>query len=224
MREEGKSVPGYISPPIATEKENARCRVRLLEGIGPLTGEESDFINPVDREQGYWLACNYLALMNKVKWKRRRKWPPGSLILNLAHGGCLSKRVAEGPGHPLSIHRRSNRESCSPSRTIGLLLSKSTGDPEEAGSETTYAQLNDQANRIATGLIKSGLRPGDLVELCAQNSADWIAFYFGVLKAGGVAVTLSSVLTGDELRNLVNHSRPRFISHDGKQAKGLGAA
>jgi len=91
----------------------------------------------------------------------------------------------------------------------------------EAGSEKTYAQLNDQANRIATGLIKLGLRPGDPVELCAQNSGDWIAFYFGVLKAGGVAVTLSSVLTGDELRNLVNHSRPRFIFTMGEKLKDL---
>ena len=44
-----------------------------------------------------------------------------------------------------------------------------------------------------------------------MNSVDWIAFYFGVLKAGAVAVTLSGMLTGDELVNLVSHSRPRFI-------------
>ncbi|MGC1404194.1 MAG: ASKHA domain-containing protein [Thermodesulfobacteriota bacterium] len=42
--------------------------MRLLRGdIGPFTGEETDFVNPVDREQGYRLACNYLALMNKEK-------------------------------------------------------------------------------------------------------------------------------------------------------------
>jgi long-chain acyl-CoA synthetase len=91
----------------------------------------------------------------------------------------------------------------------------------EAGSERTYAQLNDQANRIATGLIKLGLKPGDLVGLCAPNSGDWIAFYFGVLKVGAVAVTLSGVLTGDELRNLVNHSRPRFIFTAGEKLKDL---
>ncbi len=91
----------------------------------------------------------------------------------------------------------------------------------EAGTETTYAQLNDQANRIATGLIKLGLKPGDLVGLCTPNSGDWIAFYFGVLKAGAVAVTLSGVLTGDELRNLVGHSRPRFIFTIGDKLKDL---
>jgi long-chain acyl-CoA synthetase len=81
----------------------------------------------------------------------------------------------------------------------------------QAGSEWTYAQLNDEASRIATGLIKMGVKPGEYIGLCAMNSADWIAFYFGVLKAGAVAVTLSGMLTGDELVNLVSHSRPRFI-------------
>jgi uncharacterized 2Fe-2S/4Fe-4S cluster protein (DUF4445 family) len=42
--------------------------VRLPGGdIGPFTGKKSDFTNPVDREQGYRLACNYLALMNKER-------------------------------------------------------------------------------------------------------------------------------------------------------------
>ncbi len=81
----------------------------------------------------------------------------------------------------------------------------------EAGLELTYAQLNDRANRIATGLIRLGIKPGEHVGLCSLNSADWIAFYFGVLKAGAVAVTLSGLLTGDELALLVNHARPRFM-------------
>lgn len=81
----------------------------------------------------------------------------------------------------------------------------------ERGIEMTYAQLNDRASRVATGLIKMGVKPGDHVGLCTLNSADWIAFYFGVLKTGAVAVTLSGVLSGDELAILVNHAKPRFI-------------
>jgi long-chain acyl-CoA synthetase len=86
----------------------------------------------------------------------------------------------------------------------------------------TYAQLNDQANRIATGLIKMGVKPGEFIGLCALNSADWIAFYFGVLKAGAVAITLSGTLTGDELANLVNHSKPRFLFADEAKLQELG--
>ena len=81
----------------------------------------------------------------------------------------------------------------------------------QGGIEMTYAQLNDQANRTATGLIKIGVKPGELVGLCAPNSADWIVFYFGVLKAGAVAVTLSGFLTGDELALLVSHANPRIV-------------
>jgi long-chain acyl-CoA synthetase len=81
----------------------------------------------------------------------------------------------------------------------------------ETGREMTYAQLNKKANQVATALLKMGVKPGDFIGLCAPNTADWIIFYFGVLKAGAVAVTLSSLLTGEELIILFNHSKPRFI-------------
>ncbi|MGB6063612.1 MAG: AMP-binding protein [Desulfomonilaceae bacterium] len=81
----------------------------------------------------------------------------------------------------------------------------------EGGTEITYGELNTRANRIATGLMRMGIRPGDHVGLCAANSADWIGFYFGVLKAGAIAITLSSLLKGEELTLLLNHSKPRYV-------------
>jgi len=81
----------------------------------------------------------------------------------------------------------------------------------EESSEMSYAQFNERANRLATALIKMGIKPGDHIGLCAPNSGEWLAFYFGVLKAGAVAVTLSSMLTRDELSLLVNHSRPKIL-------------
>ncbi|MCJ7808904.1 MAG: AMP-binding protein [Desulfobulbaceae bacterium] len=81
----------------------------------------------------------------------------------------------------------------------------------EGRSVTTYAQLNEQANRIATALMKLGITPGDHVGLCAPNSGDWLVFYFGVLKAGAVAVTLSSLLKRDELALSLKESQPKVI-------------
>ena len=69
----------------------------------------------------------------------------------------------------------------------------------EAGVDINYAQLNDRSNRLATALIRMGIKPGERIGLCAPNSADWIAFYFGVLKAGAVAITLPFLLTAGEL-------------------------
>ena len=81
----------------------------------------------------------------------------------------------------------------------------------ERGTDTTYRILNERANKVATGLIRLGIKPGDLIGLCAPNSADWLAVYFGVLKAGAVAVTLSWVLQGDELELLLTHAKPRIL-------------
>jgi long-chain acyl-CoA synthetase len=87
----------------------------------------------------------------------------------------------------------------------------------EGSSEVSYAQINGEANRVATALIQMGIKPGDHVGLCGPNSREWLAFYFGVLKTGAVAVTLSNLLKTAELRLLVHHSRPKFIfTHDEK--------
>jgi long-chain acyl-CoA synthetase len=77
--------------------------------------------------------------------------------------------------------------------------------------EFSYKFFNDQANRIATALISLGIKPGDPVALLAPNSPEWLIFYFGVLKAGAVAVTLSSLLQSHELKLLLNHSQPRIV-------------
>ncbi|MFH0958545.1 MAG: AMP-binding protein [Pseudomonadota bacterium] len=81
----------------------------------------------------------------------------------------------------------------------------------ENDSEITYLDFNRRANLVATGLVKLGIEPGDLVGLCAPNSADWLAFYFGVLKSGAVAVTLSAALQSDELELLLSHAKPRLV-------------
>ena len=81
----------------------------------------------------------------------------------------------------------------------------------ESGREISYAELNARANRIATSLLKMNVRGGVSVGICAPNSTDWLAIYFGVLKAGAAAVTLSPLLRKDEMELLIGHSRPRVL-------------
>ncbi|HPU29876.1 MAG TPA: AMP-binding protein [Syntrophorhabdaceae bacterium] len=42
----------------------------------------------------------------------------------------------------------------------------------EGDRKTNYYQLNIMANRIATGLIKQGVKPGDFVAMCYPNSTE----------------------------------------------------
>ena len=81
----------------------------------------------------------------------------------------------------------------------------------EGTSQLSYAQLNEKANRVATALIRMDVKPGEHVGLCAPNSGDWLASYFGTLKAGAVPVTLSSLLKKEELQLLVGHARPKVL-------------
>jgi long-chain acyl-CoA synthetase len=87
----------------------------------------------------------------------------------------------------------------------------------ENSVDVSYAQFNATANKFATALLQMGIQPGDHVGLCAPNSGEWLAGYFGAIKAGAVAVTMSSMLQPDELSLLVNHCKPKIIlTHDSK--------
>ena len=85
----------------------------------------------------------------------------------------------------------------------------------------SYNELNNRANRVATGLIKAGVVPGDFIGLCTPNSADWISVYFGVLKAGAVALTLFSNVTTEELSRLLLHAKPKVLYTTEKRAADM---
>ena len=89
------------------------------------------------------------------------------------------------------------------------------------GKEMTYAQFNEEANRAATALLKLGMKPGDHIGLCAPNSSDWLILYFGILKMGGVAITLGATFSPDELRKLLNHSKPKILFTTDERLKDI---
>jgi len=75
----------------------------------------------------------------------------------------------------------------------------------------SYGQLQKSVNRIAAFLVKEGLRPGDLVALYVPNSPEWIVAYYGIIRAGGVALCLNPVYKRLEIEHLLKDSRPRFM-------------
>ena len=82
-----------------------------------------------------------------------------------------------------------------------------------------FNQFNQDASRIASALQSRGIRPGNRVALCAPNSYNWLAFYFGVLKSGAVAVTFSHLLTKTELEKVLQDCKPEaMLTYDEKLA------
>jgi long-chain acyl-CoA synthetase len=62
---------------------------------------------------------------------------------------------------------------------------------EEVPAEYTYAQLDSMCMGVARALTKSGLQRGDRVAILSMNRTEYLAAYFGIMRAGFVAVPVN---------------------------------
>ena len=85
----------------------------------------------------------------------------------------------------------------------------------------TYEQINSMANGFALWLRDKGLRNGDRVVIVLENSIEYVVSYYGVLKAGGVAVPLNSSITTISLSAQLKETEPAVIVTDSKYEKSL---
>ena len=65
--------------------------------------------------------------------------------------------------------------------------------------EITWSVFNEKANRVANMLISRGIRKGDKVAILMYNCLEWLPIYFGVLKAGAIAVPFNFRYDAEEI-------------------------
>jgi long-chain acyl-CoA synthetase len=87
----------------------------------------------------------------------------------------------------------------------------------------TYWELEATSNRIAHALIGSGLKRGEHAALLMSHSPEWVSSYFGVIKAGGTAVLLSSALKAPELSSLLLDSDTSILITERQFSRMLAA-
>ena len=87
----------------------------------------------------------------------------------------------------------------------------------------TYGELEEASNKTANALIGLGLEKGDHVAILISHSPEWVINYFGVIKAGGVAVLLSSMLKAPELDSLLRDSDAKILLTEKKFSQMLSA-
>jgi 2-aminobenzoate-CoA ligase len=89
----------------------------------------------------------------------------------------------------------------------------------------TYADLLEAANRVARVLVEDcALEPGNRVLLRAPNGAMLAACWFGVLKAGGVAVTTMPLYRAAELRFMMEKAQVKHALCDARLRDELDRA
>jgi len=73
---------------------------------------------------------------------------------------------------------------------------------KEGLSRTTYREWQASSRAVAARLALIGVRPGDRVLLSGKNHPAWPIAYFGILRAGAVAVPVDPDLDGSAMANV----------------------
>jgi long-chain acyl-CoA synthetase len=96
-------------------------------------------------------------------------------------------------------------------------------DPD--GTEVTYRQLADAADRYGRGFQTLGLRPGDCVVIMLPNGFDLTSVYFGAFQTGLYVVMANWHLVGAEVAYLIEDSGAKaFVAHERYGAVAAEAA
>ena len=66
--------------------------------------------------------------------------------------------------------------------------------------EMSWRDFDRRANRFANLLLSRGLQKGTKVAVLLMNCLEWLPIYFGILKAGCIAVPMNFRYSSDEIR------------------------
>ena len=78
------------------------------------------------------------------------------------------------------------------------LIERSRPD-EPYRREMSWGQFDKKANRFANLLLSRGVKRGTKVGILLMNCLEWLPIYFGILKAGCLAVPLNFRYSSDEI-------------------------
>ena len=100
-------------------------------------------------------------------------------------------------------------ESCfnAPSDTSAI-VSQSEGSTL---STMTYRELNILTNRVANGLMETGFQSGDAIAVNVPMHAESVAIYLGIIKAGGVVISIADSFAPDEIQTRLRIAEAKGI-------------
>ncbi len=77
----------------------------------------------------------------------------------------------------------------------------------------TYQELDQRSNQVAHGLRLQGVRPGDAIGLLSERGTAMVVSLWGILKAGGIYVPLSTSYPAERLQYMVRDAGVTCIVH-----------
>ncbi|MFZ0662315.1 MAG: AMP-binding protein [Acidobacteriaceae bacterium] len=86
---------------------------------------------------------------------------------------------------------------------------------------SSYAELAELADRVATFLIERGILSGERVVLWGQNGAEWVGAFFGCMVRGVISVPLDAAGSVDFAKRVIDETKPRLLIGDAELLKQL---
>jgi len=79
------------------------------------------------------------------------------------------------------------------------------------GQELSYAELADAVRRTGAGLSAQGIRPGDVIALCAPNCLDFAVAWYAATSIGAVVTTVNPQCTANEISRQLRQTGARWL-------------
>jgi long-chain acyl-CoA synthetase len=92
---------------------------------------------------------------------------------------------------------------------FGLLEASARKYPENPctifkGAVISFREMNEISDRLAAGLAALGIKKGDRVGLMMLNLPQFVISFFGIIKAGAIAVAINPLYSAREIIHQVN--------------------
>ncbi|OPY80553.1 MAG: Long-chain-fatty-acid--CoA ligase [Syntrophorhabdus sp. PtaU1.Bin153] len=78
-------------------------------------------------------------------------------------------------------------------------------------ARVTYSEIDTRADNLAHHLLSMGVQKGDRIALLMENCVEYVISYYGIMKAGAVAVPLNSDLKVEGLQYAINDLEARIL-------------
>jgi acyl-CoA synthetase (AMP-forming)/AMP-acid ligase II len=81
----------------------------------------------------------------------------------------------------------------------------------DSGREISYARLADAVSAAAEWFAGMGVRPGDVVALCAPGSIEFVITLYAASRIGAVVTTVNPVVTSEEIVSQFQRTSARWL-------------
>ena len=86
------------------------------------------------------------------------------------------------------------------------------------GERVTHAAYLARAERLAAGLARAGVRPGDRIAVLSQNNLEFVDLYGAAARLGAILVPINWRLSAEEIAYIVGDAAPKIIIADARQS------